>query len=488
MKSFPDRKFLDRDFLLTTKTAQRLYHEVAAEEPIWDYHCHLIPQEIADNRRFPDLAAMWLGGDHYKWRAMRSNGIDERFITGDAEPYDKFLAWAETVPYLIGNPLYHWTHLELQRYFDISEPLNRESAPEIWKTTYETLQKDPRFSVYGIFKRFKVYAVGTTDDPGDTLEWHEKIATAQATETKVVPSFRPDKVIAIDKEDFAAYIARLGAAAGKTICSLEDLLEVLKARMDLFDTWGCRASDHGLEYIPFELAKDSSKGIAGEQTWEKEVHETLVKVLAGTPVDARSLESYKTFMLCFLGAQYHDRGWVMQLHLAAIRSINSQAFKTLGPDTGHDGIHDHRIAENLARFLDRLQSRQKLPRTILYSLNPKDMYTLGSIMGSFQGDGIPGKMQLGSAWWFLDHRDGMENQMKVLGNLGLLSRFVGMLTDSRSFLSYPRHEYFRRILCNMLGAWAEAGEIPLHFPLLSGMVQDISFRNAQRYFARHDRI
>ncbi|MDR2741039.1 MAG: glucuronate isomerase [Treponema sp.] len=487
MKSVSDRKFLDRDFLLTTKTAQRLYHEVAAAEPIWDYHCHLIPQEIADNRRFPDLAAVWLGGDHYKWRAMRGNGIDERFITGDAEPYDKFLAWAETVPYLIGNPLYHWTHLELQRYFDISEPLNRDSAPEIWKATSETLQKDPQFSVYGIFKRFKVYAVGTTDDPADTLEWHEKVATTHVTETKVVPSFRPDKVIAIDKEGFAAYIVRLGTIAGKTIGSLADLLEVLKRRMDLFDTRGCRASDHGLEYIPFELVQDGSKGIAEEQ-WEKEVHETLVKVLAGAPVDARSLESYKTFMLYFLGSQYHDRGWVMQLHLAAIRSINSQAFKTLGPDTGYDGIHDHGIAENLARFLDLLQSRQKLPKTILYSLNPKDMYTLGSIMGSFQGDGIPGKMQLGSAWWFLDHRDGMENQMKVLGNLGLLSRFVGMLTDSRSFLSYPRHEYFRRILCNMLGTWAEAGEIPLQFPLLSGMVQDISFRNAQRYFAIHGRI
>ncbi|MDR2633063.1 MAG: glucuronate isomerase [Treponema sp.] len=488
MNSFPDRKFLDKDFLLTTKTAQKLYHEAAAEEPIWDYHCHLIPKEIAENRRFPDLAAMWLGGDHYKWRAMRGNGIDERFITGNAEPYDKFLAWAETVPYLMGNPLYHWTHLELQRYFDISQPLNKDSAPEIWKATYETLQKDPRFSVYGIFKRFKVYAVGTTDDPADTLEWHEKIATTQGTETQVLPSFRPDKVIAIDKEDFSAYIARLGTIAGKTISSLEDLLEVLKLRLDLFDERGCRASDHGLEYIPFE---QDSKGVAGAHRvlqWEKEVGETLVKVLAGTPVDKRSLESYKTFMLCFLGSEYHDRGWVMQLHLAAIRSINSQAFKTLGPDTGYDAIQDHQLAEHLARFLDLLQSRQKLPKTILYSLNPKDLYTLGSIMGSFQGDGIPGKMQLGSAWWFLDHKDGMENQMKVLGNLGLLSRFVGMLTDSRSFLSYPRHEYFRRILCNILGIWAEAGEIPLDFPLLSGMVRDIAFRNAQRYFAIHDRI
>ncbi|MDR1302851.1 MAG: glucuronate isomerase [Treponema sp.] len=484
MKSYPDRKFLDRDFLLTTKTAQRLYHEAAVEEPICDYHCHLSPQEIADDRRFPDLAAVWLGGDHYKWRAMRANGVDERFITGDAEPYEKFLAWAETVPHLMGNPLYHWTHLELQRYFDIAELLNRDSAPEIWKATYEILHKDPQFSVYGIFKRFKVYAVGTTDDPADTLEWHEKVAAAQATETKVVPSFRPDKVIAIDKEGFAAYIARLATVAGTTIRSLEDLLGVLKGRMDIFDAQGCRASDHGLEYIPFELIQDRSKGLTGDfSQWEKEVHETLVKVLAGVPVDACSLESYKTFMLSFLGSEYHDRGWVMQLHLAALQNINSQAFKALGPDTGYDAIHDHRIAEHLACFLDLLQSRQKLPKTILYSLNPKDLYPLGSIMGSFQGDGIPGKMQLGSAWWFLDHRDGMENQLKVLGNLGLLSRFVGMLTDSRSFLSYPRHEYFRRILCNILGTWAEEGEIPSHFPFLSDMVRDISFRNAQRYFA-----
>ncbi|MDR1956195.1 MAG: glucuronate isomerase [Treponema sp.] len=473
------KNYMDKDFLLTTKTAQRLYHEAAAEEPIFDYHCHLIPQEIADNRRFPDLASVWLGGDHYKWRAMRANGIAERFITGDAEPYEKFLAWAKTVPYLMGNPLYHWTHLELQRYFDIYEPLDEESAPEIWKYAQEVL---PRFSVYDIFKKFRVYAVGTTDDPADTLEWHEQIAAAKATETHVLPSFRPDKIINIDKPGFVAALARLGAAAGKPIGALGDLLEALQSRIDHFDARGCRASDHGLEYIPFELARDGS---AGSQ-WEQEVQTTLVKVLAGEPVDARSLESYKTFMLYFLGSQYHARGWVMQLHLAAIRSINSPALRLLGPDTGFDAIHDHRIAENLSRFLDLLQSQGQLPKTILYSLNPKDCYTLGSIMGCFQGDGIPGKMQLGSAWWFLDHRDGMESQMKILGNLGLLSRFVGMLTDSRSFLSYPRHEYFRRILCHILGTWVEEGEVPNDFKRLSTMVQDISFRNAQRYFASPD--
>jgi glucuronate isomerase len=476
--------FMDKDFLLSTKMSQRLYHEVAAAEPIFDYHCHLIPQEIADNRRFPNLAYLWLGeghyGDHYKWRMMRANGVDERYITGNAEPYDRFLAWAETVPRLIGNPLYHWTHLELQRYFGIDEPLNRDSAPAIWRVANEKLQNDETFSVYGIFKQFKVYAVGTTDDPADTLEWHAKIAVHKATETQVFPSFRPDQVITIDKEGFADYIARLGKTAGKTISKLEDLLETLRGRLDLFDDRGCRASDHGLEYIPFELAKDGSTG----SVWEKEAGEIFVKALGGERVDPRSIESYKTFILTFLASEYHDRGWAMQLHLGAIRSINSRMFKALGPDTGYDAVHDHPLAANLARFLDLLETRGKLPKTILYSLNFKDFYTLGTIMGSFQGDGIPGKMQLGSAWWFLDHRDGMEYQMKLLGNMGLLSRFVGMLTDSRSFLSYPRHEYFRRILCNILGIWTDVGEIPPNFDLLSTMVRDISFRNATQYFQK----
>jgi glucuronate isomerase len=471
--------FMDKDFLLATPAAQRLYHEAAAQEPIFDYHCHLSPKEISDNRRFPDLAEMWLGGDHYKWRAMRSNGINERFITGNAEPYEKFLAWAETLPYLIGNPLYHWTHLELQRYFGVTDPLNKDSAPAVWKTANELLQRDEGLSVQGIFKRFKVYAVGTTDDPADGLEYHQKIAAEKSTDTKVLPSFRPDRVVAIEKPDFPEYIRRLGEAAGKSITGLPDLLEALKTRLDLFDARGCRAADHGLEYIPFELAEDGSSGSA----WEKEAGETFKKALAGRKGDRRSLESYKTFMLRFFGAEYHDRGWVMQLHLAVIRGVNSRMLKTLGPDTGYDGVQDHQIAENLAGFLDMLEACEKLPKTILYTLNPKDYPALGTIMGAFQG-GVPGKMQLGSAWWFLDHRDGMEDQMKILGNLGLLSRFVGMLTDSRSFLSYPRHEYFRRILCNILGTWVEAGEIPQDFTLLCSMVRDISFRNAARYFEK----
>jgi len=480
------QNFMTKDFLLTNKTAQKLFYEAAAAEPIFDYHCHLIPKEIADNRRFPDLAQVWLGegnyGDHYKWRVLRANGVDEALITGrGADPYERFLAWADTMPKLIGNPLYHWTHLELQRYFDIYEPLNRNSAPAIWKTANEILKNDPDFSVYGIFKKFKVYAVGTTDDPADNLEWHSKIAQAagtNTTKTKVLPSFRPDKAINIDKDGFVEYIAKLGQAAGKTIASLSDLLDVLKSRVALFDKLGCRASDHGQEYLPFETASDGSTG----PLWEKEANETFTKILSGGKADKRAMDSYKTLVLAFLAACYAEKGWAMQIHLSAVRNINTRMFKAIGPDTGYDATHDHHVAANLARFLDLLEQKNQIPRTILYSLNFYDFYSLATIMGSFQGGGIPGKMQLGSSWWFLDHKDGMEDMMKLLGNVGLLPRFIGMLTDSRSFLSYPRHEYFRRILCNMLGTWAEAGEIPEDFALLSTIVKDISFGNAKHYF------
>jgi glucuronate isomerase len=475
------KKFMDRDFLLSNETAVRLFHEAAAGQQIFDYHCHLNPREIAENRRFSDLASMWLGGDHYKWRVLRANGIGEHLITGDGEPYDKFLAWVETVPKTIGNPLYHWTHLELQRYFDIHEPLNRESAPAIWKAANERLKNDPDLSVFGIFEKFKVYAVGTTDDPADNLEWHAK--AAGATATKVLPSFRPDRVLNIEKPDFAEYIGKLGVAAGRNISGVEDLLAALRDRIAFFDKMGCRVSDHGLEYPPFATSRGDTPGSPVDQgRWETEVRETFTAALAGKAPDARSAESWRTFVLNFLGEEYANRGWAMQIHLAAIRAVNSRALRTLGPDTGYDAVHDHPAAEKLARLLDLLESRGKLPKTILYSLNIKDFYPLGTIMGCFQGGGIPGKLQLGSGWWFLDHIDGMEAQIRILANVGLLSRFVGMLTDSRSFLSYPRHEYFRRILCNILGTWAENGEIPCDFPLLAGMVQDISFGNAERYF------
>ena len=486
------KKFMDRNFLLSNKTAQKLYHEAAAVQMIFDYHCHLQPKEIADNRRFADLAQVWLGegsyGDHYKWRALRANGVDEALITGrNADPFDRFLAWAKTMPRLIGNPLYHWTHLELQRYFDIHEPLNGESAQAIWEAANDKLKNDQDFSVFGIFRKFKVYAVGTTDDPSDSLEWHEKIAESNATDTRVLPSFRPDRVINIDKEGFAEYIAKLSGAAGKSISNFADLLCVLKDRIDYFDEHGCRASDHGLEYMPFEAASDALSNGKLSVLWEKEAAGTFAKALDGGKPEKREMESYKTFLLAFLAASYAEKGWAMQIHLSAMRNVNTRMFNTLGPDTGYDAVHDHHVAANLARFLDLLEQQDKLPRTILYSLNFGDFYTHATVMGAFQGGNtqkaiIPGKMQLGSSWWYLDHRDGMEDMMKLLGNTGLLPNFIGMLTDSRSFLSYPRHEYFRRILCNMLGTWAEAGEIPDDFALLGGIVRDISFGNAKRYF------
>jgi len=479
--------FMNRDFLLTNKTAQKLFHEAAAGEQIFDYHCHLIPKEIAENRRFTNLAQVWLGegnyGDHYKWRVLRANGVDEELITGrSAEPFDRFLAWADTMPKLIGNPLYHWTHLELQRYFDIFEPLNKDSAKEIWNAANEKIKNDPDFSVYGIFKKFKVYAVGTTDDPTDTLEWHKKTADAKVTGTKVLPSFRPDKAINIDKEGFTDYIAKLGEVTGKKIESFAGLLAALKDRVSFFDAHGCRASDHGLEYLP-------SATVAGGNILNKKLNplldtvanETFNRVMDGERADQASCDSFKTLVLCHLASFYAEKNWAMQIHLSAIRNNNTRMFKALGPDTGYDAIHDHKCAASLSRFLDTMEQQGKLPRTILYSLNFADFYPLATISGCFQG-GIPGKMQLGSSWWFLDHKDGMEDQMKLLANVGLLSRFVGMLTDSRSFLSYPRHEYFRRILCNILGTWAEAGEIPNDFNLLSGITRDISFGNARRYF------
>jgi glucuronate isomerase len=481
---------MDKDFLLSTGTAQKLYHEAAADEPIFDYHCHLIPKEIADDRRFPDLAYMWLGGDHYKWRAMRSNGVSEQLITGDAAPYDKFLAWAETVPRLLGNPLYHWTHLELQRYFDITVPLNPQSAPEIWKAANEQLASDASLSVSGIFKKFKVFAVGTTDDPADTLEWHAK--SKNVTGTKVLPSFRPDRIVNIEKPDFAEYVAKLGTAAGKTISGLDDLLGVIHDRIAFFDKMGCRASDHGLDFVPFVTAsQDPACARPSEinfNQWENEVKAIFTGALNGKKPDSRGTESWKTFLLNFLGTEYHQRGWVMQIHAAAIRNNNSAAVQALGPDTGYDAVHDYPVAEKLARLLDLLHSQGKLSKTILYSLNIKDLYPMATLMGCFQGEidpalkVIPGKIQLGSGWWFLDHLDGMEAQIRLLGNTGLLSRFVGMLTDSRSFLSYPRHEYFRRLLCSILGNWAENGSIPNDFNLLGNMVKDISFRNAGQYF------
>jgi len=469
------KAFMDDDFLLETGTARTLY-AAAKNEPIFDYHCHLIPAQIAENRRMPDLADAWLAGDHYKWRMMRAMGIDENLITGGAGGYEKYLAWARTVENLIGNPLYHWTHLELQRYFDIHEPLTEESAPAIWEKANAMLQK-PDMSVKGIFEKFKIYAVGTTDDPVDSLEYHRAIAEGTAPigkiETRVLPSFRPDRAVELNASDFASYINELSKASGVTIKSHEDVISALEKRLDFFISRGCCISDHGLEYAPFAIASD------------KQIEKTFKRAVAGKKASKEDGDAYKTKIIVSLANFYAKRGIIMQLHLSAIRNVNTKSFIRLGPNTGYDAVHDHKLCENLSYLLNRIESQTSnpgLPKTILYSLNPKDYYPLATIMGGFQGSGLEGKIQLGSAWWFCDHRDGMEEQMRVLASLGMFPAFVGMLTDSRSFLSYPRHEYFRRIMCNLIGRWAENGEYPSNQTRLEEIVRNISFGNAKRYF------
>ncbi|MDR2738615.1 MAG: glucuronate isomerase [Treponema sp.] len=480
--NFNGKAFMDQDFLLETQTAKALYHDGAKDEPIYDYHCHLIPSQIAENKRFANLTEVWLEGDHYKWRMMRAMGVDESCITGDAPAYEKFLAWARTVENLIGNPLYHWTHLELRRYFNIYQPLTEKSAQQIWMEANALLQK-PELSVKGIFEKFKVYAVGTTDDPADSLEYHKVIAEGNAPigsiTTKVIPSFRPDKALNINHSGFAAYIKTLAGAAGQAIHSVEDVLAALEKRLDFFVRHGCRASDHALEYPPFVTAPDG------------EIEKTFRDALEGKAAPKEAADAYKTKVLCALAGFYTKRNIVMQLHLASIRNVNGRMFKQIGPDTGYDAVHDREQSANLAALLNRMESDGSgLPKTILYTLNPKDYYPLATIMGGFQDNygkaenrqGIRGKMQFGSAWWFCDHRDGMEDQMRVLANVGVLPAFVGMLTDSRSFLSYPRHEYFRRILCNLIGNWVENGEYPADMDKLLEIVRNISFRNAKEYF------
>ncbi|MDR0410974.1 MAG: glucuronate isomerase [Treponema sp.] len=468
--------FMDEDFLLETETARSLFHNSAENEPIYDFHCHLIPAQIAENKQFSNLTELWLAGDHYKWRMMRAMGFDERSITGGANDYEKFLAWAKTVERLIGNPLYHWTHLELRRYFGIDEVLSEKTAPVVWEKSTALLEQGG-LSVKDIFEKFNVYAVGTTDDPADSLEYHKSIVKGSAPigkiKTKVIPSFRPDKALNIDKPGFAEYIAKLSSVSGVPIRSVEDVVKALERRLDFFVSLGCRASDHALEYPPFAVMDDA------------DVEKTFQDALADKPIN--TADAYKTKVLTELARIYAERNVAMQLHFASIRNVNSHMFKLLGPDTGYDASHDHQVTANLAGLLDRMESRNALPKTVLYTLNPKDYYPLATVMGGFQDNyskeqGIRGKMQLGSAWWFCDHRDGMEEQLRTLANVGFLSAFVGMLTDSRSFLSYPRHEYFRRIFCNLIGGWVENGEYPPDMDALSSIVKDVCFGNAKRYF------
>ena len=461
------RSFIHDDFLLTTKQASALYHDFAQAEPIFDYHCHLSPQLIADNHQFADVAEVWLGGDHYKWRAMRANGVKERFCTGDATPREKFQAWAETVPHTLRNPLYHWTHLELKRYFGVDELLNGQSAERIWKQCNAKLAK---LRVHDLLTQSKVAVVCTTDDPADPLDLHKKIA-ASKLKTRVYPAFRPDKALAVgNPAPFNAWVEKLGATANVTIKKFDDLLAALKKRHDDFHAAGGRLSDHGLETA---LSEDCTHAQA------KMVFDAVRGGRAATPEEALR---YGSYLMLEFGRWDAARGWTKQLHLGALRNANTRLLSKLGPDTGFDSIGDFPQTRALARYLDALDSTDQLPRTIIYNVNPIDNYAFGTMAGNYQDGSIAGKLQFGSGWWFLDQKEGMEWQMNALSNLGLLSRFVGMLTDSRSFVSYPRHEYFRRVLCNLLGADMARGEIPNDYKLVGPMVKNICFGNARDYF------
>jgi glucuronate isomerase len=460
--------FIHDDFLLGSKSAVRLYHDYAAAEPIIDYHCHLSPKDVSENRQFKNLWEIWLEGDHYKWRAMRANGVAEQFCTGDAPPKEKFMAWARTVPDTLRNPLYHWTHLELKRYFGIEELLNEKTAPSIWERANEQLAA-PELSAHGILRKFSVKVVGTTDDPADDLAYHQAIAKS-GIETRVVPTFRPDKALNVHlPETWNAWLAALEKTAGLSIAKLTDLLEALKKRHDFFHKMGGRLSDHGLERCFASFPTDAQAGSIFD------------RARSGKAATVEEREQFASFIMLHVGRWNAEKGWAMQLHLGALRSVNTRMFKALGPDTGFDSIGDFPQIDVCARFLDRLDQDNTLPKTIFYNLNPADNYAFATMLGNFQDGSVPGKIQLGSGWWFLDQKEAMEWQMNALSNLGLLSRFIGMLTDSRSFMSYPRHEYFRRVLCNLLGRDLEAGELPDDFELVGGMVRNICHANAAEY-------
>ncbi|WP_461636805.1 glucuronate isomerase [Labilibaculum euxinus] len=464
------KKFLDKDFILETDTAKKLYHEFAADLPIIDYHCHISPKEIADDKQFENMTQIWLYGDHYKWRAMRTNGIKEEGITGESSSdREKFENWAGTVPYTLRNPLYHWTHLELKKPFGIEKILSPDTSEEIWNECNEKL-KTPEFSCRSLIRKANVEVIGTTDDPADSLEYHKAIKDS-GFETKVVPSWRPDKAMAVDDaSEYNAYINKLAIASEMEINTFEDLLSALQKRHDFFAEMGCKASDHGLEQF-----------FAAEYT-NDEASEIFVKIRKGDELNEKEILKFKSAMLYEFAVLDHSKGWVQQFHIGAIRNNNTGMFNKLGADTGFDSIADKLVAEDMSKFLNRLATEEKLTKTILYNLNPAHNEVYATMLGNFQDGEIAGKIQWGSGWWFLDQKDGMEKQMNALSNLGLLSRFVGMLTDSRSFLSYSRHEYFRRILCNLIGNDVEKGLIPYNEELLKEVVQGICYYNAKNYF------
>lgn len=460
--------FIHEDFLLNTETAKSLFHTYAEQEPILDYHCHLSPKDIAQDRRFENLFAIWLEGDHYKWRAMRAHGIDERFCTGDASPYEKFLAWAGTAPQTLRNPLFHWTQLELKRYFGITELLNQSTAKSIWETANAMLATK-ELSAQGVLRKFKVAALCTTDDPSDDLGYHQQIAESGMA-TKVYPTFRPDKALAVHlPEAFNAWVAKLGATSNVDIRNLNAFLEALQQRHEHFHQMGARISDHGLDRC---FASFCTESVASA---------IFNKVQAGTVATPLEHEQFASFMMLFFGRLDAAKGWTSQLHLGAQRNTNTRRFQQLGPDVGFDSISDLSQVAVMRAYLDRLDEENCLPKTIVYNLNPADNYAFATMVGNFQDGVIPGKMQFGSGWWFLDQKEAMSWQMNALSSVGLLSHFVGMVTDSRSFMSYPRHEYFRRVLCDLLGTDIERGEIPHGEEAVGAMIRNICFQNAQTY-------
>ena len=474
------KPFMDRDFLLETETARHLFHDYAEGLPLVDYHCHISPREIWEDRRFQNLTELWLGGrqpdgsyfgDHYKWRILRSDGAGEEYVTGDKPPYERFLRFVQALEKAPGNPMVHWCNLELRQFFGYDKPLTEENAAEAWDWCGAKLGDDPSLSVRGILRKAKVAFIGTTDDPADSLEWHRLLRGDGSLETRVCPSFRPDKAINVHKAGFAAYIEKLGESAGKKIGSAEEVCEALSRRLEYFCSLGCRASDHGLDAIPFRPGS------------EAQAEEAFQMAMAGREVPPALAENYQTKLMLHLGREYRRLGVVMQLHYSCLRNVSASMYRRLGPDTGFDMIARTDCGGAVAALLSALEERGGCPRTILYSLDPGDNALLGSLIGCFQSEEVPGKIQHGSAWWFNDTRSGMEAQLRSLAELGLLGNFVGMLTDSRSFLSYARHDYFRRILCNLLGNWVENGEFPPNERILKDIVEGVCYTNACRYFA-----
>lgn len=462
------KKFMDEDFLLTTETAKNLYHNYAEKLPIIDYHCHLSPQEIYEDVRYENITQVWLGADHYKWRQMRSNGVEEKYITGDASDREKFQKWAETLEKAIGNPLYHWSHLELKKYFGYEGHLCGDTAQEVWDLTSEKLKQD-NMSARGLILQSNVDTICTTDDPIDSLEWHRKIKE-DGFEVKVLPAWRPDKAMNIEKADFAQYIAKLGEVSGVEIKDFDSLIDALKNRMDFFAENGCTVSDHGLEYVMYESYEPA------------EVNEIVKTRLSDGVLTKTEERKYKTAFMTALGREYAKKNWVMQLHYGVQRDLNKKVFNALGPDAGIDAINTYSSSIEMGQYLNALAIDDSLPKTIIYSLNPADNAAIGTVIGCFQDSSAVGKIQHGAAWWFNDHKTGMMEQMTSLANLGLLGNFVGMLTDSRSFLSYTRHEYFRRIMCELIGGWVENGEYPDDEKALKQIVEGISYYNCKNYF------